>query len=1204
MMGSLALTIFGAKAADLIRVAPITDKIIMLQFDDGYIQKHGYHQGSDADVSFLWPLNTELADNIKSYSISSSNDENYASPLNPSDIGRKSKGHDFSEKCGHWNEEPWAGAACKNDYASYHYIYLELPQPLVSGKSYTVQFGDLADNMEEYTFIFDEKTIRSDAIHVNETGYVPSAQKKFAYISQWMGTLGPFIDDALVGRRFDIYKLDGAGVPGMPVFNGTVQLQHEYNHADNNRSNETPYSNYVVSDVYECDFSAFSDPGEYIVSVEGMGCSFPFRIDADAYQEAFYATMKGLYLERGLIAEPEQYAGRWAHPAMDKASFVYTGVRTMDLSDESGSNQRKNIFDSFDWSVDLSGMRGWYHDAGDWDGYFSHFRIPRTLMLAYEMAPDHFKDGELDIPEAQVAYNGYTGTNIPDILDEAVWLVDYFKHNVGPTGGIFGSRIDPDISTTNDAQGINEANYPDFVFADKCRVDGMPSWEDCCTWIVHGEDPRDSYAFASIAAQYAYDLKIASTKTGQDYSAIIADYLNAAVSAYNWAANNTQAGDESKSAFIENRAAAAAWLYKNTGEQAYIDQLKADLAARNITASSSNLGESQWAVWAYVTIDKDLPLYSGTFDQTLYDDLVSATIKNAEESVTNAIDNGRSMRMGGNWSQPVWNGQATTPWVESAIVANVVAQKTGNTEAQKFLDACYTTSDYFLGGNQMNMVWLTELGHIRPKQIMHLDSEFNPSEPGYIPGIPPYGPRPRCDWFAPGPPHPHAGDYCYYNNSHDADFALLDGRIYPAYNDNTGNLVWPVHELYFDNYGCPPTNEFTTHQTVAPAAAAYGFLTAANGNDVPNQDPAVSISTASGSYSQGEDITINVSASDPDGWIYKVDLYQNHRFITSLSRDQTSFDWKAPESGDATLYAIASDNLGARTKSAEIPVSITAADNAPSVVLTSLNTSGLYRLGTHMTLNANASGQNVRVQFYLYNELIGEDTEAPFSMEWTPEETGSAVIRAVAVDDRGLTAKDSKTLTITSDCLAMVKPADNTIFNSGDNVVIKALGSSCAGQISKVSFYINSSTILDDETASPGDGTYGVSFQGGQDGPYVVYAIAETDQGRIISDTIHFVIGIGGNDGINTNRSVINSSMVYPNPSNDGFHFRLNLNVSSNVTINIYDVYGKLVGSMETQVQAGTFNELYWDTKGRKAGVYLYRIYTGNETRNGMIVIN
>ncbi|HYW96478.1 MAG TPA: glycoside hydrolase family 9 protein, partial [Bacteroidales bacterium] len=906
------LLLFNAKAADLIRVAPVTNKIIMLQFDDGYIKKHSYHESSSADVSFLWPIDTELADNIRTYSILSSDDDNYAAPLNPVDMGRKSKGHDFSEVCKNWNEEPWPKAACKNDYASFHFIYLELPQPMVSGKSYTIRFGDIADNMSEYTLVFDEKTSRSDAVHVNEMGYVPDAQKKFAYISQWMGTMGPFIDDALIGHRFDIYKLDASGQAGNSVFNGTVQLQHEYDQADNNRGNETPYSNYVVSNVYECDFSGFSDPGEYVIAVEGVGCSFPFRIDADAYQEAFYNVMKGLYLERGLMAEPEQYAGRWAHPAMDQASFVYTSVRTMDLTDESGNNQKKNIFDSFDWSVDLSGLRGWYHDAGDWDGYFSHFRIPRTLMMAYEMAPDNFSDGELNIPESQVEFNGYSGTNIPDILDEAVWLVDYFKNNVGPTGGIFGSRIDPDISSTDDSKGITETNYPDFVFTDKCRIDGIPSWEDCCTWIVHGEDPRDSYAFASIAAQYAYDLKIAATKTGQDYSAIITDYLDAAVSAYTWAANNTQTGDASKSDFVENRAAAAAWLYKNTGEQAYIDQLKADLATKNITANTSNLGSSEWAVWAYVTIDKDQALYSGTFDQALYDDLVSATLKDAEGSVTNAIDNGRSMRMGGNWSQPVWNGQGTTPWVESAMIASVVATNNSNPEAQKFLDACYTTSDYFLGGNQMNMVWLTELGHVRPEQIMHLDSEFNPNEPGYIPGIPPYGPRPRCDWFAPGPPHPYAGDNCYYNNSHDADFALLDGRIFPAYNDDKANLVWPVHELYFDNYGCPPTNEFTTHQTVAPAAAAYGFLTAPNGTAGPNQEPVVSVTTSAASYTQGEDVTINVTSSDPDGWVYNVDLYQNHRFIASIDGSQASFDWKANESGSFDITAVASDNMGAR----------------------------------------------------------------------------------------------------------------------------------------------------------------------------------------------------------------------------------------------------------------------------------------------------
>ena len=63
----------------MIRVAPVTNKIIVIQFDDGYIQQHGYHEGSDADQSFLWPLNTSLADNPGMYSISSSDDENYAS---------------------------------------------------------------------------------------------------------------------------------------------------------------------------------------------------------------------------------------------------------------------------------------------------------------------------------------------------------------------------------------------------------------------------------------------------------------------------------------------------------------------------------------------------------------------------------------------------------------------------------------------------------------------------------------------------------------------------------------------------------------------------------------------------------------------------------------------------------------------------------------------------------------------------------------------------------------------------------------------------------------------------------------------------------------------------------------------------------------------------------------------------------------------
>ena len=93
-----------------------------------------------------------------------------------------------------------------------------------------------------------------------------------------------------------------------------------------------------------------------------------------------------------------------------------------------------------------------------------------------------------------------------------------------------------------------------------------------------------------------------------------------------------------KESFIENRAAAAAWLYKNTGEQAYIDQLKADLAAKNITASTNNLGESQWAVWAYVTIDRDRPFIAAHLTSRYMTTWFRPRLNDAEINVTNAID--------------------------------------------------------------------------------------------------------------------------------------------------------------------------------------------------------------------------------------------------------------------------------------------------------------------------------------------------------------------------------------------------------------------------------------------------------------------------------------------------------------------------------------------------------------------------------------
>jgi endoglucanase len=61
------------------------------------------------------------------------------------------------------------------------------------------------------------------------------------------------------------------------------------------RKDSPPDGNFLPADVYECDFSGLKRPGEYVLSVQGIGCSFPFSISPDIYREAFRAMARGMY---------------------------------------------------------------------------------------------------------------------------------------------------------------------------------------------------------------------------------------------------------------------------------------------------------------------------------------------------------------------------------------------------------------------------------------------------------------------------------------------------------------------------------------------------------------------------------------------------------------------------------------------------------------------------------------------------------------------------------------------------------------------------------------------------------------------------------------------------------------------------------------------------------------------------------------------
>lgn len=894
----IALTaLFSANlfASDLIEVLPITNQILRLTFDDGYFENK---ETSNA-VAHKWVLDLNAAERIIYYQIKSEDDSEYKTALMPVKIGRKSKIHDITKNC-YWNETL---EKCINDYIQYHYIYVVLPKPMKDGKTYTVEVPVLADNIKSWQFTYDIKKLRSPSIHTNQMGFVPSSRVKYAYISQWMGDLGGLNLNQHSDKSFVVYKLDDKGKIEENVFTGTITKQKDYSigKPDSEKEDVGPKRNFLKSDVWECDFSEITDEGEYILSVSGIGCSYPFRISEDVYFEPFYYSARANYLGRAIDELPEKFAGDYKRPKWEP-NIVYTKFRTMDLNTESGNTQKQEIYDNIDYDFDLSDIRGWYHDAGDWDGYYSHFRVPRELMLVYEMAPEKFQDGELNIPESQIV-NGYD-TEMPDLLDESVWLVDYFKNNIGPTGGIFGSRVQPDISTSSDLSNAEEHKAKGFNFK-KCldEVDGYRSFLDCRTWIVHGEDPRDSYSYASIAAQYAYNLYLTEDQTGEDYSEIRKEYLESAASAYDWAETNASEDDWNSAGGSHNRGtmksaklAAATWLFKATGEERYHKYATENLSEYD--EKNFEIDPDKYAVWAYASIDPQMDIYNGIVDLELRESLIKVTEKFADARVVDAIETyNRSMRMGGDMKKPILNGQATTPYILPAIIAYELTSK------QKYLDACYTTCDYMLGGNQLNYLWLTEVGHQYPKWILHKDTEDDGID-GNIPGVPPYSPRVRGDWMR------YKGDRYDYQGPWDNDFYLLDGRIYPDYQDADGETQWPVHELWFDAFPSPPSTEYTIHQNIAPAAAAYGYLTANDKISSPNQTPTVEFEVDSSSSSENEKLKFNYSANDVDGWIYSVKIYKDNHFIKELNDQEGSIELNSSDEFSSTYEIVVSDNLG------------------------------------------------------------------------------------------------------------------------------------------------------------------------------------------------------------------------------------------------------------------------------------------------------
>jgi endoglucanase len=164
------------------------------------------------------------------------------------------------------------------------------------------------------------------------------------------------------------------------------------------------------------DFSSLKTPGRYRIKVAGAPLSDPFNIGPNAYRALNSAALKAYHFNRSGSALEARHAGLYARAAGHPDDRVLVHASAASSARPEGTV--------------LTSAKGWY-DAGDYNKYIVNSGIATyTLLAAFEHFPGYFTKHDIGIPES--------GNAVPDILDEALWNLEWMLSMQDPhDGGVY-----------------------------------------------------------------------------------------------------------------------------------------------------------------------------------------------------------------------------------------------------------------------------------------------------------------------------------------------------------------------------------------------------------------------------------------------------------------------------------------------------------------------------------------------------------------------------------------------------------------------------------------------------------------------------------------------------------------------------------------------------------------------------------------------
>ena len=300
----------------------------------------------------------------------------------------------------------------------------------------------------------------------------------------------------------------------------------------------------------------------------------------------------------------------------------------------------------------------------------------------------------------------------------------------------------------------------------------------------------------------------------------------------------------------------------------------------------------------------------------------------------------------------------------------------------------------------------------------------------------------------------------------------------------------------------------TSHNTGATATATFTNVTARATATGTNQPPTVSIAGPStgATFAAPATFVLTAAASDTDGTIANVDLFQGSQLLKADTTNPYSVSVTINTAGTYQFTAVATDSDGASTTSSPVSVVVTAPANQPATVaLTSPAAGTTFTAPASVTIGASASdtdGTVARVDFYQGSTLIGSDTTSPYGMTWGSVAAGSYQLTAVARDNAGATSTSTAvSVTVNSatnqaPAVSLTSPSAGASMTAPANVTLQASASDTDGTVTSVAFY-QGSTLIGTDTTSP----YSATWTGAPAGSYTLTARAVDNGGATRTST-------------------------------------------------------------------------------------------------------